>query len=96
MVTVAWSLGVRGKLELGSANAKTVYQIITQGPIYLLVWLLLFFIPMYLWQRRTGVGAGESSRSVYFCPSCHTPQYQHERRCNCAAELEPMDNWKWV
>jgi hypothetical protein len=93
---MVWALGIPTKYDHGAVAPKSRVEIVTRGPIYFVGWFLFFFASLYVTQLAKGRIFEAKHPEVYFCPACHTPQFEHERKCGCAAKLEPLENWKWV
>lgn len=89
-----WAIGLRGKQPPGPA--KSWDEIINIGPLMFFVIFIIVFLVLYVGQRCSdGALLDNSSSAVKFCPKCHTPQYEHERKCDCEEKLEPLNDWTW-
>ena len=92
---VSWVLGIPGKFSQRPSNPKSWWQVAHVGPLYFACMFGFFFLMFYAFQRLGGRPFGEPKKTVFICPACFTPQYEHERRCTCQTKLEPLENWKW-
>ena len=93
---IAWVLGIPTKGNRRSEDPKSWSEIVHYGPAHYAVTFCFLFLLLYLFQRLGKRSIAEPNLTMMICPKCHTPQYEHDRRCTCAVELERMEHWKYA
>jgi hypothetical protein len=96
VIVIAWAVGLPTKYSQRPSDPKSWSQIARVGPLLFACLFAGWFLMLYLFQRLSGQRLEEPQTKVFICPQCHTPQYEHQRKCVCPVKLEPLENWKWV